>query len=167
MKLTNYLRDAFVTAVMADVPCENYQEKAEALVRQDAYEKLPAKIKAIYDDKELRHFISTKYYGFNRFHFHSITVHAEDTYEPSQDVMIKLNELNELHKAQLLRNDELKRNLENAIYSVTTVKNARELLVDFADYLPDETKPTKQLPAISGLNEAFKAAGFPKDKKGA
>jgi phosphoglycolate phosphatase-like HAD superfamily hydrolase len=165
MRLTNYRRDAFVSAVMADVPCINYQEQAEKLITDDAYNQMPAEVKAVFDNKLTTHWLHTKFYYFRSMVFSSVAFKAPENYEPTPETREKLVALNEAKAKQQATHNDLKNKLVAAIYSVTTVKAARELLPEFLDYLPDEEKPTKNLPAVANLLDDLKAAGFPKGKK--
>ena len=52
MKLTNYLRDSFISAVMNDVPEVRFPTASE--VQDMVYKKFPPKLKAVYNDEALR-----------------------------------------------------------------------------------------------------------------
>lgn len=167
MRLTNYQRDAFISAIMNDVPKIDYQTQAEAIAKEDAYNQMPVKVKEAFNDKTLLPYFHKQYFYFRGMNFCSVTIYAPEGFDVGADAKTKLHELNDLKNSQQENRNALESKLRGAIYSVSTLKAARELLPDFLDYLPEEDKPTKNLPAVANLIVDFKAAGFPKDKKGA
>ena len=54
MKLTNYMRDAFVRAVMDDVPEVDYKQQIRDTALKAAVEAMPAKLRAVWDDSALQ-----------------------------------------------------------------------------------------------------------------
>lgn len=60
MRLTKYLKEAFVRAAMDDVPKIDYQEKIISMIIAEAVRQLPPKVRAIYNDKSLRGFLEER-----------------------------------------------------------------------------------------------------------
>jgi hypothetical protein len=56
-RLTKYERDAFISAVLEDVPHTDYQELARVALQKKAIELLPAKLKPLH--KEFGHWFKT------------------------------------------------------------------------------------------------------------
>lgn len=55
--LTNYMRDAFVSAAMNDVPQEDFGDQIQTLLIKAAISYLPPKVRALYDDPATRDFV--------------------------------------------------------------------------------------------------------------
>ena len=54
MQLMNYMRDAFISAVMQDVPSIDHTEAIRKLVYEDLVSQLPPEVKKVYlNDKTL------------------------------------------------------------------------------------------------------------------
>ena len=166
MKLNNYDRDSFVRAVMNDVPQIDYCAKAEALVKA-AHEKwLPAAVKPLYEDKELRHrFLKTNYINFSQ-HLSSITLYAADGFEIGsvKGLREKISELAAKASEQSAKRRSLHSQVKSAIYGCNTLKQATDLMPEFAKYLPQDRdgKVTRNVPAIGNLVTDLTAAGWPK-----
>ena len=58
MRLNKYHKEAFVEAVLQDLPSTDYDEIAQKLVRESFVEKMPAKVRAVHDDKDIRHWLA-------------------------------------------------------------------------------------------------------------
>lgn len=54
MRLTNYMRDAFVKALMQDVPQIDYDQQIRDLAMKRCVERLPPKVRALWDDPATR-----------------------------------------------------------------------------------------------------------------
>jgi hypothetical protein len=170
MRLTNYIREAFVTAAMADVPKIDYQEQATTLARESV-RKLFEKDNPGIDYKQLE---KTGWLPKQTIHlpgiFWNISA-ASNEYDIIQlrdlKTWVRLNEMHELAKEQETKLKDLKNKLKGAAASCTTVKMLRELLPEFANYLPAETEATcRTLPAVANIMSDFVKAGWPKQNQG-
>jgi hypothetical protein len=158
MKLTNTMRDAFVRAAMDDVPTTDFSEQRAKVLQDEARERLPVKVRAIFDDKELRAYIGTKY-------VHGSCVYAAPDYEPTAATLKKIESIRAKEKAQSQRNSELRQKLRAVAYSVSTRKALADSLPEFSKYLPaDEPAAIRTVPAIRDVMTDFVKAGWPKDK---
>ena len=137
MKLTNYMRDAFIRSVMQDVPHPDYSklhdEAQEALVKamspkvRAAYKEDPKALKATYTNfgRESR----TLYYG---------SVDHSKVLAPIYDKAYARN--------------EAEKKLKSVVYGCSTVKQLRDAFPEFGKHLPSDNKPvTANLPAVSGV----------------
>jgi hypothetical protein len=161
MRLTTYLRQAFVLAAMNDVPQVNYQEQIQKLLQEDAMAKLPPKIRAVYDDKSLRGYLASQY--ISAFH---VYLYGPISYTVSPEIHAKAHALKELANAQQTHWHKLKGKLNAVADSVTTRKALVAALPEFEKYLPTtEETANRQVPAIANVISDFVKAGWPKDQK--
>lgn len=164
MKLTNYHRDAFVLSVMDDVPQEDYQEQYRAAVLADAAAQLPPKVRAVWDNAELRHYlkVSTVYPVTGAG---SVMIPSGDSdFDLSSKAKETCQNLANLTKAQYLHRKELERKLKSIAKSCSTRKALATALPEFEKYLPAETETTRNLPVIANVVTDFIKAGWPKGK---
>lgn len=168
MKLTNYIRDAFVKAAMADVPKTDYNEQAEKIARDQLSEMLKAAFPGVkMSSKNTSWFLS----GSIAMPGDLATIHGiRPDYEclrltPSWAKMV---ELNRLHVEQRVKRNALSSQLRGAAYACNTTKQLRELLPEFDKYLPaEEEKTCRTLPAVANIVADFTKAGWPVKKKAA
>lgn len=166
MRLTNTIRQAFVSAAMADVPKEDYGAKTHKLIQDDAIAKLPPKIRAIAQDKDLRHFLKTESHYISSYHISNVRVmHPE--YERSPSVNTKVDALCLEAAEQTANMDKLRAKLKACADAATTRKALVEMLPEFEKYLPEnEAKANRSLPAVANVLADFVKAGWPKNNKG-
>lgn len=184
MRLNNSQRDAFVRAVMQDVPTVDYKEQLRTAIQDYLYNIAPAEVKVLYDNEKLRKYLtlgSVSVYredvGFTDMYLVPYGVDGNRWGRP--DFRIDLSKAEEnpalgvikslvISKTeQRIAHANLENKLRQTIYSVTTLKQALELMPEFAKYLPEEVVATKQLPAVANLVADLNKAGWPKqqDKK--
>lgn len=168
MKLTNYIRDAFVKAAMADVPKVNYNREAEAVARNQLSDMLKAAFPGVkIDAKNSAWFLS----GSISMPGDLGTIHGlRPDYEclRATPAWAKLTELAKLHSRQKGERNSLADQLRGAAYSCNTTKQLRELLPEFDKYLPaEEEKTCRTLPAVANIVAEFTKAGWPAKKGGA
>lgn len=163
MRLTKTIRQAFVRAAMADVPQEDYQAKIHKLIQDDAISKLPPKVKAIAQDKDLRHFLKTESHFIQGYNCSNVRVmHPE--YERSPNVHTQVEAMLVKLANQRERHSALQAKLQATADAVTTRKALIDLLPEFEKYLPaDESKAVASLPAVANVLSDFVKAGWPKD----
>jgi hypothetical protein len=167
MRLTNYIRDAFIRSAMQDVPKEDFNEQVAKLLREDSLKKLPPKVRAIAEDKDLRHFVTSKYYHVPSYLISNPKVYDSE-YTPSAEAEKKLSALIDQANTQNKRNQDLDGKLRSVAYACTTRKALVEALPEFEKYLPaDEAKAVKaNLPALANVVSDFVKAGWPKQNQG-
>lgn len=148
---------------MADVPQEDYQAKIHKLIQDDAIAQLPPKIKAIAQDKDLRHFLKTESHHISGWNCSNVRVmHLEYQRSPSVNTQVEAM-LVELAN-QVDRISALRAKLQATADAVTTRKALIDLLPEFEKYLPaDESKAVASLPAVANVLSDFVKAGWPKD----
>jgi hypothetical protein len=160
MRLTNTIRDAFVRAAMDDVPQVDYRGQIQTLVRDEAIALLPAKVRAVYNDKNLRHFIELRNVSIAGEWF---PVPNGGDYRPSPAVKEKAEALAKLNDAQSTARSELRHKLHAVAYSMSTRKALVDALPEFEKYLPeDEAAACRTLPVVTNVVADFVKAGWPK-----
>lgn len=163
MRLTNSMRDAFIRAAMDDVPSIDYAEKIREKAIAFAVGKLPPKVKAVWNDKKTRSYVSTYFIHINS----SIAVPAGDMSKDSalySEIKSHVLPLIEMDSQQRRSRAELAEKLRQVAYSCSTVHALAEAMPEFKKYLPKEDEKSKTLPAISGVVADFVRAGWPKGK---
>lgn len=169
MRLTQTVRQAFVRAVMDDVPEINYQDQAKKVVMADAESQLPAAIREAWKDPASAVFINSCYCGMP-YGLSSIggVPRARGTdFKLSQKASSEVKAIAELAQAQKKTRAELKAKIEAVAESATTSKKLAELLPELAKYMPpdQETLAKANLPALADVVPSLTAAGWPKGGK--
>lgn len=150
-------------AAMADVPQEDYQAKIHKLIQDDAIAQLPPKIKAIAQDKDLRHFLKREVHYIPGYDCSNVAV-LHPTYQrsPSVNTQVEAWLVDLAHQKE--RINALKAKLQATADAVTTRKALVALLPEFEKYLPaDEAKAIATLPAVANVLSDFVKAGWPKN----
>ena len=168
MKLTKLHREAFVRAVIQDLPQIDYEAMAHKLVQEKAIEALPAKLRPVALDKELRTYLTTDTMWFNQ---HATGIGNCAVFS-GRGGYFRLNDkdqitLDEIMASAQHQRDERKRmeeRMAGVIAACTTVKMAKTHLPEFEKYLPKEVEKTNNLPAIANIVADLTKLGWPKDK---
>lgn len=167
MKLTNYIRNAFVASVMDDVPAIDYAEQAFKVFMPAYLATLPDNIQDIWHDPITCGYLRNSYTHLcNR----SFTVPSVNNYgsviEP-KSVSDKLAAITTAHNAQHDKMASLRTKIKGAAYACNTTKQLRELLPEFERYLPpEEEKTLRSLPVVHNIVADFVNAGWPDKEKG-
>lgn len=171
MKLTNYLRTAFVSAVMQDVPVEDFDEQTDKACVEAVAKELPETLRAAWLDPLLRCYFDTCYlHPHGDFYVQVPTPlhmynNSDDPTHPSYRIRNALLPLAE----QRAEAKKARRELENKLHAVVAGCNTRKQLVEalpeFEKYAPQETAKLAGLPAVSGVVADLVAAGWPKGGK--
>lgn len=161
MKLTQTHKDAFVRAVLDDLPSTDNHEEARKLVTAAAVDQLPATLRAVWDDPKLRTELVTRYQTFEGF---GISVPGQKLVLSAR-LLAKLQGLREHERAQSSLKSKLRDRLYAVIRGCSTLKQAKDALPEFEKYLPAEPGKTPNLPAVHDVVEELKKAGWPKGAK--
>lgn len=166
MKLTNYIRDAYVNQAMNDVPSVDYYEQYRALVTKFVVGSLPKEVRAIWDNPKLRAFVKTSYWHRGVTTVYIPYAESSEVFTPTPEQQGELDALVLLLKEQDATHSALRGKLRGAAYSCTTRKALAELLPEFVDYLPGEFEvTTRRVPVIANLMSDMVKAGWPKGKQ--
>lgn len=162
MRLTNSDRDAFVRAVMDDVPKIDYDTQAMELTNTWAIARMPEAVRKMYEthpDWVTRGYVSTPS-GLSNFNVPCASTGAY----LDDDIRKQLEGLVELKEQQNKKRCDLHCNVRAMIYGCSTLKQAKERLPEFAKYLPQERdgQIIATLPAVANVVTDLMAAGWPK-----
>lgn len=160
MRLTNTIREAFVRAVMNDVPQIDYEEQIVKVMQDDLAAQMPRKVRAVYDDLELRGWLNTPHMYVGHGVGYRYLYGAEGAI--TEQAVKEISRLGELLEAQEESREALTAKLTGVANSVTTRKTLVEALPEFEKYLPEEVISTKNLPAIANVVSDLVKAGWPK-----
>ena len=165
MKLTVSDKDAFVSAVMADVPSIDYAAEMWKLVEPHVVAQMPLKIKAVYEDKDLRGCLQNCKV-FLPSHIWVIYQPIGQDFRPEKDAALweQLVALDNLHVEQENARRVLHSKLCVAIRSLKTLAQLKKALPEFEKYMPTEVTATPNLPALANLVTEFTKAGWPKSR---
>lgn len=165
MKLTKTLRHAFIRAVMDDVPFINYAEQARELATEYVVNLMPPKIRAVWDDKDLRDSLDTSSVRLpGRFSYAYLPRFPGRPNEIGEHLTLHatLCELSNKFVQQGEQRTALRDLLTAVADSVTTTQALIKALPEFEKYVPKEPATTKNLPALTNVVAAFMQAGWPK-----
>jgi hypothetical protein len=169
MKLTKLHRQAFVTAVMQDVPQIDYETQAHKLAKECSIEYLPPQLRSFALDKELSRFLCTESTWF-RHHTTGISntmvfTDRHHSFRLKDEDQAKMDAILDAAERQIKDRNALKEKITGVIEGCTTLKSAKERLPEFEKYLPKEAEKTANLPAISNLVADLAKMGWPKDQQ--
>lgn len=172
MRLTNSDREAFIASAMDDVPKRDYSTEARNIVLNALRAVVPAELQKMivkYDEWFGSHRVNMPT-RISDFHTKLVKSYIDwDKVVADEKQRELIRDLAREAKAQDEARDALKSKLRAAIFSCTTLKQALELMPEFAKYLPAERDGvvTRSMPAIANLVADLTAAGWPKGKKNA
>lgn len=170
MKLNNYTRDAFVRAVMDDVPKIDYEGQVGEVIHSAFVARLPNGIKSVYERSDLRDYLNLEPLTIRHNGVRvSLMVPAIRNECPDIDalpdaVREEVRALADKAEEQNEKLKSLKASVKAVAYGSTTRKSLIDKLPEFAKYLPrDEEKPAHPI-AMANVVSEFMQAGWPKDK---
>lgn len=164
MKLTNYIRDAYVRSVMGDVPDIDYTEKIIKHVTACVIKALPPGVAKVYSDSKTKGFIAHRACSYGGVYVQVPGDCGLPAPQLAGEDHKTLTELAALKVAQQSKRQDLERKIKAAAYGCTTTKGLIELLPEFEKYLPAELEGTgRSLPVIANLMVELVQAGWPKD----
>lgn len=164
MNLNKYDREAFVRAVMDDVPSTDYVTQMRDLGTKTAVASLPPEVQVVLEKHpDYLERGSVGMPGRNSLYM------VRPSYRILQDgypeVWAELVELESKNREQAARREALEAKLKAIIEGCRTLKQAKERLPEFEKYLPAErgVTGTTNLP-VANLVAELNAAGWPKGK---
>lgn len=168
MNLTKSDREAFVNAVMNDVPKEDYNEQAHSYLKKRSIVHLPKALQeAIKKDKEVLDHVETTYVHVASFGVYLYgNSYIRVLIEKDEECVAHVEKLSKLSKEQALRLDDLRSSLTGVIGMCRTLKQAKERLPEFEKYLPAERGATgvTNLPIVN-LIANLTQMGWPKGEQ--
>jgi hypothetical protein len=162
MKLTKTDREAFVRAVMNDVPMIDYNEEAGVLAMKHLVAALPSAVRTLWNDNTLRGYVKVRTYFMN---YPLCSVIGPEG-EFSAALVAQIDTLAAAMSNQRADRDVLRERIATMIGGCSTLAQATKALPEFVKYLPTERDATgaTNLPAISGVVADLTKAGWPKEQ---
>jgi len=168
VRLNKYQKDAFVSAVMQDVPQIDYREQKQAIVNEFALARMPEPVRAIAKNPAHAGWLATANHRTpGAWYSWGIEAYSDSDSisikEQSPKAWGKLEAIAEEEKTQEERIKALRAKLEGVTAGCHTRKALAEALPEFEKYLPAAPGETcKTLPALANLVTDFIQAGWPK-----
>lgn len=174
MNLNKSHRAAFVRAVMDDVPHHDFGEDYKALIFADVLKQAPKEILPLLQKESLRSYVlsgcnfvcptstrkANRYWYYSELGFSSVSTYAG--YTKSAEVIEAEEKIMDLARDQAVKREALESQVRGTIAACRTLKQALELLPEFAKYLPLEAERSTMLPAVANLSATLIEAGWPK-----
>lgn len=167
MKLTSTIRQAFIAAVMNDVPQIDHDAQARALVEQRTKE-LFAEAFPGADFEELKPWAARKWVSTPGL-LSNVAVYWPGREHDQDDVKKNYPELwAELEKLSTAKYEQgdrlvaLEERLRSVVNACSTRKALAEALPEFEKYLPPEPVKGANVPAVANVVADFMKAGWPK-----
>lgn len=167
MRLTKCDRQAFVIAVLHDIPKIDYEAQAHKLIREFGITTYPEEVQPLV--KKYPEFFKASYVGGLPYGVHNlyakIRPDAANNLKKNSELWDQLVELGKQQSEQNNALEKQRAKLEAVISQCSTLKVARERLPEFDKYLPQD-KPNSvatNLP-VANLVSDLMALGWPKGK---
>lgn len=187
MRLTNVHREAYIRSALNDVP-KGHEEEILSLLQKAAEKALPESVRRLVAENRAG-YLKLNYYTLRTPHFQIsfqtalLPRAAESNGAISADFnpygarnnsnvdsvlsmflptdRVEIEDLVTKHDEILQRRNVLKDSIRQLAFSATTTDALAKLAPEFSKYLPKEPEKAAQLPAVRGVVEAFKDAGWP------
>ena len=166
MRLSTSMRQAFVRAVMDDVPFVDYDEQLRQLAQKtvDGY-RPAALVRALALDPSIQDWLNRDYQFISKYSQSFCLVGAKqslDRLNADKDFTQAAQNLRKQQQAQLEQRSALESKLKASAQACQTRAQLAKALPEFEKYLPIEAGNSKCLPALANLMSDFMAAGWPK-----
>ena len=166
MRLTRSDKDAFVRAVMDDVPQIDYDEIAAGIAREAIRASLPKTVvEALSKHPECFCPMAVSLpYGITNISVLATVGTGFDAIKSMPELWGEIEALAKDSRTQRASLSALESKVRGVIESCSTLKQALERLPEFEKYLPKERDGTgvSNLPAIANVVSDLTAAGWPK-----
>lgn len=156
MRLDKYTKASIVRAIMNDVPVPDKEKRRTDLQA--------ALVKAM--SPEARKLFKTSPFALRTHHVGDM-IHDGRNWS-SRDVTIgdvdaaTIDELCKPYKDEDAAREAIKRKLIGIVEGCSTLKQLQSLLPEFKHYMPTETAPAKNLPAVANVVADLSKLGWPK-----
>lgn len=164
MKLTNYIRDAFITSVLEDVPHIDYDQQIEDGILKAFVDALPPAVRRMWDDPATRDYVNLEQLRLNRTWHYVPAMRADDSPALPEAKSAEVKRLIELRDAQSEKFDTLKAKLRSVVYGCNTRKQLVDALPEFEKYLPGAEQQAQYPIAVANVVTEFLQAGWPAGK---
>lgn len=168
MRLTNTIRQAFVAAVMNDVPSVDHDEIAQGAVRDYVQGLFREQFPGI-DFETAKPWMETKYVympgTLMNVHVYSPWNIYAEIVKVAPSLKPRLEELAKGKHEQAAKLESLREKLTGIAAACSTTEKLAKALPEFAKYLPAEPTKSENLPALANVVTEFMQAGWPKERQ--
>lgn len=170
MRLTKYIRQAFVRAAMDDVPKIDYDAELRKAFNRIARDALPKEVATLIDNKVVEPFLHISWvttpHGMSNLSAYIPRDKERDFIQhTNKKGWLELENIIAKKTEQTHKLRQLEAKLEGCAASVNSRKQLAELLPEFEKYLPeDEPAAIRTLPVVANVLSDFVKAGWPKEK---
>ena len=166
MRLSTSMRQAFIRAVMDDVPFVDYDEQVRELAQKTVDSYRPAAlVRALDLDPSIQDWLNRDYQYIHKYQKSFCLVGSKqslDRLNADPDFTQAAQNLRKQQQAQLEQRSALETKLKASAQACQTRAQLAKALPEFEKYLPIEAGNSKCLPALANLMSDFMAAGWPK-----
>jgi len=160
-------RERVVHAIMNDVPAVDYHTEASKLAQGYAYNRMPAKVQAVYNDTNTRHYLNTErvWSGSDAGSTYAIYVARSGESSLSREEIAAVELVMKNGKAQIAKRNLLRAELLAELGRVRTYDSLVAWAGDrYAEYIKvvQPREVVKNLPATGDLYLKLQSLGFPK-----
>lgn len=156
MRLNSYTKSSIVRAIMQDLPAID-KEKRRADLQAALVKAMSPAARKLFKESPFAlrtHHVGDMIYDGRDWSTRDIT---------SGDVnAATIDELCKPYKEEDDARYAAKRKLEGIVEGCSTLKQLQNLLPEFKHYMPTETAPTKNLPAVANMVADLSKLGWPK-----
>jgi hypothetical protein len=176
MKLNQLHKQAFVAAVMGDIPKIDFEEKMRKFIMSDMIAQAPKEVAEVLKIESLRRYvIQYESYrpqivlsgGGGRTNAGLSSIGVIRGYEGPKEGNKEFKLIMMASHKQLEDRTQAEANVRGAIFACSTHKQASERMPEFAKYLPENTDHVENrlLPSIANLAAELTKMGWPKNKQ--
>ena len=166
MRLSTSMRQAFIRAVMDDVPFVDYDEQLRQLAQKTVDSYRPAAlVRALEIDPSIQDWLNRDYQFIHKYQQSFCLVGSKqslDRLNADPDFTQAAQNLRKQQQAQNEQRSALETKLKASAQACQTRAQLAKALPEFEKYLPIESSNSKCLPALANLMSDFMAAGWPK-----
>lgn len=157
MRLTKHMREAFVRAVMVDVPQIDYDEQMQNIALTGAVDLMPPAVRDAY--KKHPEFFSLEWQSVRGCG--SFYLPVPDSHKLKPDVVEAIQKLKLSKDSQANCRNDLRLKLEGCAAACTTLTSLKDMLPEFVKYMPaDEPAACKTLPVVQNVVSDFDLIGW-------
>jgi hypothetical protein len=178
MNINQYMRQAIVKSVIADIPkpaSTGIEERLQKIVDKAVAKQLPKEVVAVWKNKELRQWLTVvsiranAVVGMEYTTFHVNVPSTEGRWNSNfrvtdPDLLAEFKRELAAADAELNAINEAQTKLTAAMGAIRTRKQFLATFPELAKYAPADTPKAAMLPAIANVVADLSKLGWPKDK---
>lgn len=167
VRLTQNSREAFIRAVMHDVPTVNYVPEFQKAQKEAYLKQVPQRIKNLFKDPELAKWIGTTEFYTNGVGIQTVPFPTNEELKDIVDSNVfkdpEVVKITEARKEQEAKRQTLLQHLRSVVAACNTFKQLEAALPEFKQYMPKKEYTPMMYPlSVVNVVDEFKKAGWPK-----